>query len=113
MAYAGEATRAPDGGNHNPYPQTCQVYTAAIVPEHAVHSLEHGAVWVTYRPDLPADQVQTLTDEVTGNPYRMLSPYPGQTAAVALPAWSRRLADSRLRPRRPLPRRLHRRPADP
>ena len=92
VAYSGEATRAPDAGNHNPYPQTCQVYTAAIVPEHAVHSLEHGAVWVTYRPDLPADQVQVLTDLVTGNPYRMLSPYPGQTAAVGLQAWGRRLS---------------------
>ena len=89
--YPDAATQAPDSGNHNQYPQTCAVYTAAIVPEHAVHSLEHGAVWVTYRPDLPEDQVATLADLVEGNPYRMLSPYPGQTAAVALQAWGRRL----------------------
>ena len=62
-----------------------------MVPEHAVHSLEHGAVWVTYRPDLPADQVQALAALVQGNPYRLMSPYPGQTAPVALQAWGRRL----------------------
>ena len=28
---------------------------------------------------------------VEGNPYRMLSPYPGQTAAVSLQAWGRTL----------------------
>lgn len=31
------------------------------VPEgSAVHSLEHGYVWITYKPDLPKDQVQKL-----------------------------------------------------
>ena len=91
VSYPGEATEAPDGGNHNAIWQTCAVYTAALVPEHAVHSLEHGAVWVTYRPDLPAAQVATLAALVNGNDHRMLSPYPGQTAAVALQAWGRRL----------------------
>lgn len=89
--YPGAATAAPDAGNHNPYPQSCAVYTAPIVNEHAVHSLEHGAVWITYRPDLPADQVAVLKKLVEGNPDRMLSPYPGQTSPVALQAWGRRL----------------------
>lgn len=89
--YPDEATKAPDGGNHNPYPQTCAVYTSAIVPEHAVHSMEHGAVWVTYAPSLPADQVTILSTLVQGNQYRLLSPYPGQTSPVALQAWGRRL----------------------
>jgi Protein of unknown function (DUF3105) len=29
-----------------------------------VHNLEHGAVWITYRPSLPASEVKTLTDFV-------------------------------------------------
>lgn len=91
IAYPGEATQAPDAGNHNPTPQTCAVYGAPVVPEHAVHSLEHGAVWITYRPNLPADQVDVLKALVEGNSYRMLSPYPGQTSPVALQAWGRRL----------------------
>lgn len=89
--YPGVASVAPNGGNHNIIPQSCAVYTEPVVPEHAVHSLEHGAVWVAYRPDLPADQVEKLKGMVDGNPYRLLSPYPGLSSPIALQAWSRTL----------------------
>ncbi|MDP9100877.1 MAG: DUF3105 domain-containing protein [Actinomycetota bacterium] len=79
----------PDGGNHNGQWESCQVYSLPIPNEHAVHSLEHGAVWVTYRPDLPAAQVQTLVTEVKDDPFRMLSPFPGLKSAVSLQAWGR------------------------
>ena len=81
----------PAGGDHNSNPQTCAVYTAAIANEHAVHSLEHGVVWVTYRPDLPAAQIATLKAKVEGNAYRMLSPYPGLKSAISLQAWGRQI----------------------
>ncbi len=90
----------PNSGDHNSYPQTCQVYDAPVVPEHAVHSMEHGAAWVTYRPDLPRDQVTALEGLVAGDPYRMLSPFPGLSAPVTLQAWGRSLkVDSALDPR--------------
>ncbi len=44
----------PVGGIHNPTWQTCTFYDRPVSSEAAVHSLEHGAIWVTYRPDLPA-----------------------------------------------------------
>ena len=44
----------PVGGDHNPTWLNCGVYTAPVPNELAVHALEHGAVWVTYRSDLPA-----------------------------------------------------------
>lgn len=91
VAYPDEKTEAPDGGNHNAIWQAPGVYTAAIVPEHAVHSLEHGAVWITYNPSLPAAQVATLAALVDGNDHRLMSPYPGQTSPIALQAWGRRL----------------------
>jgi hypothetical protein len=81
----------PAGGKHNPLPQSCAVYTAPIPNEHAVHSLEHGAVWVTYRPDLPAAQIETLKGKVEGNPFRLLSPFPGLKSAVSLQAWGRQI----------------------
>jgi hypothetical protein len=81
----------PAGGDHNATPQTCQVYTEPIANEHAVHSLEHGAVWVTYRPDLPAAQVSILKAKVEGNAYRLLSPFPGLKSAVSLQAWGRQI----------------------
>ncbi|MCW2778887.1 MAG: hypothetical protein JWN17_2612 [Frankiales bacterium] len=82
----------PNGGDHNPVWEDCGVYTAQVPDEYAVHSQEHGAVWVTYRPDLPAAQVKKLTDAVKGKPYTLLSPYPGQTSPIDLSAWGRRVS---------------------
>ena len=42
----------PVGGTHNPAWQTCDFYDGKMANENVVHSLEHGAVWVTYRPDI-------------------------------------------------------------
>lgn len=81
----------PPGGDHNGVPQTCDVYTEPIAPEHAVHSMEHGAVWVTYDDSLGEDDVATLEDEVRGDPYRLLSPLPEQESPVVLSAWGRTL----------------------
>jgi hypothetical protein len=81
----------PVGGDHNPNWQSCapgqNVYTAQIASEHAVHSLEHGAVWITYNPSLPANQVTTLANKVKGQDFMLMSPYPGLDAPISLQAW--------------------------
>lgn len=79
----------PVGGNHNPIWQTCTgvAYLAPIANEHAVHSMEHGAVWITYRPDLPKSEIAKLSGKVTNVPYMLMSPYPGQKAPISLQAW--------------------------
>lgn len=82
----------PNGGDHNGTWEDCAVYTEQVPDEYAVHSLEHGAAWVTYRPGLPAAQLATLREAVEGNPYAMLSPYPGQSTPIALTAWGRRVS---------------------
>ncbi|SDT77194.1 Protein of unknown function [Actinoplanes derwentensis] len=92
----------PVGGEHNAKWQNCMgdVYDAPIANEHAVHSLEHGAVWVTYKPDLAADQVEALATEVKAKSFTMLSPYPNQTSNISLQAWGYQLAvDSATDPR--------------
>lgn len=85
------------GGEHNGTWMTCQgnVYDAEVPEENAAHSMEHGAVWVSYRPDLPKDQVTELRDLVEGTDYRLMSPFPGQKASISIQAWGRQLtADS-------------------
>ncbi|HKT02160.1 MAG TPA: DUF3105 domain-containing protein [Rugosimonospora sp.] len=79
----------PVGGDHNPNWQRCQgdVYTAQIPSENAVHALEHGAVWITYRPNLPQAEVNTLKSKVQGNDFMLMSPYPGLTSPISLQAW--------------------------
>ena len=93
-------TLPPVGGDHNAAPQQCDVYDAAIAPEHAVHSLEHGAVWITYQSSLAADQVEELEGRVSGDPYLMMSPLDEQDSPIVLSAWGRSLAvDSASDPR--------------
>lgn len=83
----------PVAGEHNATWQNCMgdVYDAPIASEHAVHSLEHGAVWITYRPDLAADQVETLAGKVRGTEKLFMSPYEGLDSAVSLQAWGYQL----------------------
>jgi hypothetical protein len=83
----------PVGGTHNPNWQNCMgdVYDAPIASEHAVHSMEHGAVWVTYRPDLPKDQVEALAKKVRGNPYMLMSPYEGLDKPISVQTWGYQL----------------------
>ncbi|MFY1636565.1 DUF3105 domain-containing protein [Solwaraspora sp. WMMB335] len=84
----------PVGSSHNPNWQNCMgdVYDAPIANEHAVHSLEHGAVWVTYQEGLAADQVETLAGKVRGNEYIMMSPFEGLESPISLQAWGYQLA---------------------
>jgi hypothetical protein len=88
------AENPPMGGQHNVVWQNCGIYDAPIHNEHAVHSMEHGAVWITYRPDLSADQVQTLR-EMASDDYLLLSPYPGLGSPVVASAWNRQLTFER------------------
>ncbi|NDH75568.1 MAG: DUF3105 domain-containing protein, partial [Actinobacteria bacterium] len=42
--------RPPASGDHFPTWQNCGFYTEPIRDETAVHSLEHGAIWIAYDP---------------------------------------------------------------
>jgi Protein of unknown function (DUF3105) len=80
----------PVGGAHNNVLQNCGFYAQPINNENAVHSLEHGAVWITYHPDLPPDQVETLRG-LADQSYILVSPYPDLKAPVVLSAWGKQL----------------------
>jgi hypothetical protein len=86
-------TSPPVGGAHNATPQNCSgdVYDAPIANEHAVHSLEHGAVWVTYKQGLAADQVAELAKKVQGKDYMLMSPYVGLDKNVSVQVWGYQL----------------------
>lgn len=83
----------PAGGDHASWWQNCNgdVYEPPIRNETAVHSLEHGSVWVTYNSKVSPADVQPLADTVAGTPYTLMSPYPDQDAPVTLTAWGRQL----------------------
>ena len=86
-----ETSLPPTGGSHNPGWQNCGIYDTAIENTLAVHSLEHGAVWIAYNPNLPAAQVNALRDIVRGKSYTLMAPYPNLAGDVVMSAWSRQL----------------------
>ncbi|MFD5425271.1 DUF3105 domain-containing protein [Streptomyces sp. NPDC127084] len=85
--------KPPVGGDHHPVWMNCDgiVYDRPIREENAVHSLEHGAVWVTYNDRAPAADVHKLEDKVRRIPYAMMSPVKDQAGPVMLSAWGRQL----------------------
>lgn len=81
----------PVGGEHNPVWQNCGIYEKPLYNEYAVHALEHGAVWITYQPDLPAEDVEKLVQAAKANTYVLMSPYPDLPSKIALAAWGKLL----------------------
>ncbi|QLH23037.1 DUF3105 domain-containing protein [Streptomyces sp. Rer75] len=87
------AMSPPVGGNHNQVWQNCDgdVYTKPLTKENAVHSLEHGAVWVTYNDKASKEDVATLKARVEKTKYSLMSPYEDQDAPIVLNAWGNQL----------------------
>ena len=76
----------PTNGDHDPLWQNCGFYERPVKDRHAVHSMDHGVVWVTYSPDLPGGQVDELRSYGEEG-YVIVSPYPGQDAPVISTSW--------------------------
>ena len=81
----------PTGGEHNPVWQNEGFYDAPVRDENAVHTLEHGAVWITYDPDLPQDQKDQIRELVEGQTCLLASPHPDLPSPVVASAWGKQL----------------------
>ncbi|MEW2557455.1 DUF3105 domain-containing protein [Streptomyces griseorubiginosus] len=79
----------PVGGDHNQVWMNCNgdVYTKALNNMNAVHSLEHGAVWVTYTSKAKKADVDALAAKVKKTPYTLMSPDDKQKDPIMLSAW--------------------------
>ncbi len=83
----------PAGGAHNAQWQNCGIYEQPIRQENVVHSMEHGAAWIAYQPELPPEQVETLRDLVRRErsrqrePLIVLAPQPGLDVPIVATAW--------------------------
>jgi len=80
----------PTGGVHRPAWQNCGFYSDFINNENGVHALEHGAVWITYDPELPQDQIDALA-EWANRDFILVSPYPGMDAPVVASVWGKQI----------------------
>ncbi|MGW2508466.1 DUF3105 domain-containing protein [Streptomyces scopuliridis] len=92
----------PVGGDHHQVWMNCQgdVYKEAVPDVNAVHSLEHGAVWVTYNDKASDADVKALGEKVEKTPYSLMSPVKDQAGALMLSAWGKQVTvDSASDPR--------------
>lgn len=81
----------PVGGTHNPVWQTCGFYDGVIPNENAVHSLEHGAVWITYRADVSDSDKEKLQTWAKDRSYLLVSEYDKQDSPFVFTAWNNEL----------------------
>ena len=86
----------PPGGPMNSAWQNCGIYDEPVRTENVVHSMEHGAVWIAYDPDLPTDQVERLRELVQQERARLrtfyiLAPRPDLPAPIVATAWRAQL----------------------
>ncbi|MCU1673207.1 MAG: hypothetical protein JWN77_1320 [Frankiales bacterium] len=87
----------PAGGVHWPAQNggvlgwlRCGVYDSPVPNEFAVHSEEHGAVWLTY---LPGEDPAPLVALQKRKPdYVLVSPYAGQPGKVMASTWGAQLS---------------------
>jgi len=79
----------PVGGAHDPAWQNCGFYTQPVRNENGVHSLEHGAVWITYQQNLAQDQIDKLRNLAQNQTYVLVSPYPDLPSPVVASAWGK------------------------
>lgn len=81
----------PAGGSHSPIWANCGFYDQPIEAENAVHSLEHGAVWITYRPDLAESEIAALRDLTSPQAKILISPVI-QEDPLRATAWGHQLS---------------------
>ncbi|TDI51611.1 MAG: DUF3105 domain-containing protein [Acidobacteria bacterium] len=90
----------PAGGEHSPIWANCGFYSEPIDAENVVHSLEHGAVWITYTADLPVDDLDLLRRQARPAEKVLASPVEDQQSPITVTAWGYQLdLDSAQDPR--------------
>lgn len=83
----------PAGGPHYAAPASPGILAAPVDDGRAIHSLEHGIVWISYRADLvSAKDLEVLKAVAQAHPMDgLLSPRPANASAASIVSWGRRL----------------------
>lgn len=87
-------TNLPSSGAHYPTAAPWGVKDQQLPDETVVHNLEHGGIWIAYKPDLPKDDVERLKEIFNdlpnsqfGSIKAILMPRETNTKPVQLAAW--------------------------
>lgn len=80
----------PNSGDHWAAPAKNGIYDKQLPDEQLVHNLEHGHVWISYKPDTSEDVVNKLKEIVKEDDWKLvLEPRDKNESAIALVAWGR------------------------
>jgi hypothetical protein len=77
----------PAGGEMSAAWLNCGFYSQPVPAENTVHSLEHGAVWITYRPDISQSDLEVIRSLARPLEKTVASPVPTQTSPIMVTAW--------------------------
>ncbi len=79
----------PVSGPHWPDPQRDGIYDKELPEEGVVHSLEHGRIWISYKPSISQGTKDRLIELARKNTYLVVSVRVANETDVALSAWNR------------------------
>lgn len=85
--YTSYNSNPPTSGPHYPSPALTRFYDKELRDEQVVHNLEHGNVWISYKPGLPVETIKTLKGFASGSV--IVSPRSANDSDIALAAWGR------------------------
>jgi len=86
----------PVGGDHSSIVLNCGIYDQSVPNENVIHSLEHGATWITYDPEkITGEALMSLRSQVPLT-YGVISPYPGLSSPIMVSAWGKQLSVSKI-----------------
>lgn len=79
----------PTSGDHLASPAKWGVYSTPLTDEQAIHNLEHGGIWISYKDidDQTKSQLETIAKANGGSV--ILSPRPNNDTKIAMASWGR------------------------
>ncbi len=77
----------PTSGDHYANPALARFYDKELPDEQIVHNLEHGHVWIAYKPGLSQETIKALRKLSGGNV--ITAPRSKNDTDIALAAWGR------------------------
>lgn len=88
----------PTSGDHTT-PVPWQAYDQEVPDENIIHNLEHGGIYISYRPDLPADQIAKIkglfsrpfSNQKFSPSKAVVAPRAANGSPIIMSSWSRNM----------------------